>query len=241
MPGPDLPDHVLHGGRLLHNLGEGVFEDVTALHGVDLYGLDEDGIFAFSSTFVDDDGDGWQDLAIAVDFHRSRIYWNTAGIDGSAYVDGSAAAKINRESNAMGSTWADVDGDGDFEWFVSAIAELDDKCDRNETPPCWKGSGNRLYSYANAREFSDATDQAGVRDGAWGWGTTFFDADNDGDQDLSLANGWPGRDLNGGFTHADTPTKLWLNDGAGSMSEEGDARGVFDRGQGRSLVAFDYD
>lgn len=241
MPGPGLPDHQLHGARLLHNLGEGVFEDVTAIHGVGLYGLDEDGIFTFSSTFVDADRDGWQDLAIAIDFHRSRIYWNTAGMNGSAYVDGSTGANINRESNAMGSTWADVDRDGDLDWFVTSIAELDDECDANEEPPCWAGSGNRLYSYAGQRQFSEASDQAGVRDGAWAWGTSFFDADNDGDQDLSLANGWPGRDLNGGFYHADTPTKLWINDGTGVMSEEGQARGVADQGQGRALASFDYD
>jgi hypothetical protein len=227
----------LHGGRLLHNLGEGVFEDVTLAAGVELVMLDEDGMFPYSSSFVDLDGDGWQELAIAIDFRRSRLFWNNA--DGT-FLDGSTAANVNRESNAMGSTFADVDRDGDLDWFVTSIAEAD-TCEPRETPPCWSGSGNRLYSYAGARTFSLATDTAGVRDGAWAWGTTFFDADNDGDQDLALGNGWPGRDLHGGFYHADTPTKLWINDGTGIMSEEGEARGVFDKGQGRGMLAFDYD
>jgi enediyne biosynthesis protein E4 len=237
MPALDDPALALHGGRLLHNLGDGVFEDVTAAAGVELSMLDEDGIFPYSSSLVDLDGDGWQDLAIAIDFHRSRLFWNNG--DGS-FTDGSALASINRESNAMGSTFGDVDGDGDLEWFVTSIAEADE-CEPQETPPCWAGSGNRLYSYAGERTFTLATDAAGVRDGAWAWGTTFFDADNDGDQDLALGNGWPGRDLHAGFYHADTPTKLWINDGTGVMSEEGEARGVFDKGQGRGLLAFDYD
>ena len=31
--------------------------------------------------------------------------------------------------------------------------------------------------------FSDATDEAGVREGFWGWGTAFLDFDNDGDEE----------------------------------------------------------
>lgn len=237
MPSLDDPALALHGGRLLHNLGDGMFEDVTAAAGVELSMLDEEGMFPYSSTFVDLDGDGWQDLAIAIDFHRSRLFWNNG--DGS-FLDGSELANINRESNAMGSTFGDVDRDGDLDWFVTSIAEADE-CEADEVPPCWSGSGNRLYSYAGARTFANATDGAGVRDGAWAWGATFFDADNDGDQDLALCNGWPGRDLHAGFYHADTPTKLWINDGTGVMSEEGEARGVFDKGQGRGMLAFDYD
>jgi enediyne biosynthesis protein E4 len=240
MPLPGQPYHDVHGGRLLHNLGDGTFEDVTDDYGVGLYDLDEDGIFAFSSTFVDVDGDGWQDLAIAIDFHRSRMFWNQGG---GGYVDGTNVAQVNRESNAMGSTWADLDRDGDLDWFVTSIAELDDQCDDGEQPPCWSGSGNRMYSYSGNRVFAEVTDAVGVRDGAWAWGTVFFDADNDGDADLSLANGWPGRDLNGGSYHADTPTRLWLNELAPdpSMTEEAEARGVFDKGQGRGMLAFDYD
>lgn len=238
MPKPGEPDHDVHGARLLHNLGGGIFEDVTEAYGVGLHGEDLKGIFAFSSTFVDVDGDGWQDLVLAVDFYRSRLYWNFGG---EVYLNGTQQAKVNRESNAMGSTWADFDGDGALDWFVTSIAELENQCEDGQTPPCWAGSGNRLYRYAGAREFAERTDAAGVRDGAWAWGTAAFDADNDGDQDLSLANGWPGRDLNGGLYHADTPTQLWLNDGAGVMSEEGEVRGVYDKGQGRAVVSFDYD
>jgi hypothetical protein len=140
----------------------------------------------------------------------------------------------------MGSTWADLDRDGDLDWFVTSIAELDDECEEGEEPPCWSSSGNRLYSYAGARTFTNVTDAVGVRDGAWAWGTVFFDADNDGDQDLTLANGWPGRDLNGGFYHHDTPTRLWINENT-VMSEEGELRGVYDKGQGRGMLSFDYD
>nr|WP_255216348.1 CRTAC1 family protein [Pseudenhygromyxa sp. WMMC2535] len=240
-PQPGDPGFASHRARLLRNTGGGYFLDRTEALGVDLWGADVDGTFAFSSTFADLDDDGWQDLAITVDFHRSRLFWNPGAEDpGGPFIDGSVAAKINRESNAMGSSFADVDLDGAFDWFVTSIAESR-PCDIDEQPPCWAGSGNRLYRYFGAREFQLYTDLAGVRDAAWAWGASFFDADNDGDPDLAVANGWPGRDISGGLYHADTPMRLWLNQGVGVMSEEGEARGVDDRGQGRGLVSFDYD
>jgi hypothetical protein len=239
---PDSPaEQALHGGRLLHNRGgaePGVFDDVTDALGVSLLGNDDKGVFAFSAAFVDLDDDGWQDLAVAVDFGESRLFWS---LEGQLFIDGTSPAQVNKESNAMGSTFADVDRDGDLDWYVTSIAEARE-CDEDELPPCWRGSGNRLYENSGEREFVRIEDAAGVRDGAWAWGTAFFDLDNDGDQDLVLANGWMGRDLAGGFYHRDTPMRLWINHGPGElMSEEGELRGVDDRQQGRGLVSFDYD
>lgn len=237
----DASEAAKHGGRLLHNLGPaqpGVFEDVTTAMAVELRGADERGVFPFSASFVDLDGDGWQDLVIAVDFHHSRLFWNYAG---QLFLDGTSPAQVNKETNAMGSTFADVDRDGDLDWYVTSIAQVG-ACEEGELPPCWLATGNRLYENLGERVFSRAEDVYGVRDGAWAWGTAFVDIDNDGDDDLTLANGWPGRDLEGGFYHADTPMKLWLNQGPGVvMNEEGELRGVDDRQQGRGVVDFDYD
>jgi len=230
------------GSRLLHGLGGGEFEDVTDIAGVSVNTAvpSKPGAWGFGSSFVDLDQDGWPELVISVDFGAARLFWNEAGVGGT-FVEGSDAAGVADESNAMGSSFGDVDGDGLFDWFVSAIAESNPEgC--AITDCLWRGTGHRLYRNLGERSFEDITDQAGVRDDqAWGWGNSLFDADNDGDLDLALATGWPGRGVYHTFAHLDTPLRLWINQGEGSFSEEGQPRGFADRGQGRGLVSFDYD
>lgn len=87
--------------RLLRNLGAaapGSFEDTTVAAGVDLALVD-----SFASSFTDLDGDGWQDLVVAADFRRSRLFWNNG--DGT-FRDGTAAAGVGTDENGMGSRWA---------------------------------------------------------------------------------------------------------------------------------------
>jgi hypothetical protein len=226
------------GPRLLHNRGDGTFEDVTGPAGVSMVDSSDKGMFGFSSTFVDLDDDGWLDLAVAADFRSSRLFWNEG--DGT-FTNGTVVANVNRESNAMGSTFGDFDGDGRLDWFVTSIAELDAVCDGDPECDEWKGTGNRLYHNEGHRTFSESSVAAGVRDGAWAWGASFFDFDNDGDQDVVQANGWPGRDLNGGLYHQNTPMRLWQNDGNGVMQEIAEERGLTNRDQGRAVLVLDFD
>jgi hypothetical protein len=228
--------------RLLHNLGPaqpGHFEDATAASEIDLEAISvsPDGVYAFAPAFIDLDRNGWPDLAIASDFGTSRLYWNDG--DGT-FSDGTVHARVGTDENGMGSTFGDLDGDGDFEWFVTSIHDADETC---EAESCdWGYSGNRLYEYQAGRRFSDATDEYGVREGHWGWGAAFFDWQNDGDLDLVMTNGidFPG-DVDAPF-NAD-PMRLWTRAAPGqpAMSEVSAAEGVVDTGSGKGLLVFDYD
>lgn len=214
--------------RLLHNLGAadpGRFEDVTEAMGIDLQtsgplASSGPGAFGFAPAFVDLDGDRWPELALAADYGTSRLLWN----DGTGrLVDGTAASGLVNDANGMGSTLGDYDGDGDLDWFISAI---------------WHDGGprgNRMYRNEGGRRFKETTDALGVRETGWAWGAAFFDADHDGDLDLALTGGWPT------VTFQDDPLRLWINEGAGPWPDRAVELGIDDRRGGRGLVPFDYD
>ena len=50
--------------------------------------------------------------------------------------------------------------------------------------------GNSLYRNEGDGTFTDVSDEAGVRDGQWGWGAQFMDYDNNGRLDLYAVNGF---------------------------------------------------
>ena len=215
--------------RLLHGRGAaapGSFEDVTEAMGIDLRVVAplvdaRPGEYGFGPAFVDLDDDGWPELALAADFSTSRLWWNEGG---TAFVDGTIAAGVATERNGMGSTFGDVDGDGDLDWFVSAI--------HTERFP---GLGNRLYLNDGERQLSEASEAYGVRDGGWGWGAALLDLDHDGDLDLALASGWQTSEFQ------DDSLSLWIDEGMLPWPERAAELGVGAISQGRGLLPFDYD
>lgn len=228
---PDDPlGNSIDHNRLLHGVGAaapGSFEDVTVAMGIDLRALApivdaKAGSYGFAPAFVDLDDDGWPEVALAADFGTSRLWWNEGGL---ALTDTTFASGLGTERNGMGSTFGDYDGDGDLDWFVSAI----------ETPE-FPWLGNRMYRYDGGRLFTDVTDVLGLRDGGWAWGAAFADLEHDGDLDLALAAGWPSTPY-----HADM-VKLWRNDGPEEpWPDRAVPWGVTFARQGRGLLPLDYD
>ncbi|MEZ6190690.1 MAG: FG-GAP-like repeat-containing protein [Phycisphaerales bacterium] len=211
--------------RLFRNLGAsnpGMFEDVTVAAGINVYRNTTS--FRYSPRFVDLDRDGHMDLTFASDFHTSQLFWNNG--DGT-FTDGTLPAGVGTDFNGMGTTFADYDGDGDLDWFITNITA-------DPNIPSGFGGWNRLYRNNGDRTFTDVTQQAGVRDSRWSWGTTFFDADNDSDFDLIATNGFNG----GGFDF--DRTYFWQNDN-GVFTDVSNASGITDTGQGRGLAHLDYD
>ena len=210
--------------RLLRNQGlsnPGFFTDqteaarVTMPNQFTLYG---EGVYSFSPRFSDLDGDGWPDLTVVTDFRGSRLFWNTG--DGLTFADGTEAAGVGLDKNGMGSAIGDYNGDGLLDWFVTSIEQFN--------------NGNRLYRNEGGRVFSNQTDNAQVRNGGFGWGTAFFDYDNDRDEDIVMTNGWPN------YISNTDQVKLFQND-AGVFTEIATDAGMTDTGQGRGLLTFDYD
>jgi len=145
------------------------------------------------------------------------------------FTNDTLAANVGTDENGMGSDVADIDGDGDLDWFVTAIWDTD-ACDNT-----WGCTGNRLYLNDGNGVFTDGTDAAGVRDGAWGWGAAMVDWDNDGDVDILHTNGFPDPAFTG------DETRVFDNDGYGVFTDVACEVGAGIPGQGRALIPFDYD
>ncbi|MBM4268821.1 MAG: hypothetical protein FJ144_19770 [Deltaproteobacteria bacterium] len=220
--------------HLWRNDGDGTFTDVSELRGIVLEespaipGL----VFTFAPTFADLDGDGWPELLYSSDFHVSQVFHNDQG----TFRDVTTA--VISDENGMGSAVADYDGDGDLDWFVSSIWDP-----TAITDPHVGKTGNRLYRNLGDGSFEDATDEAGVREGDWGWGSTFADLNNDGHLDLFHVNGFGLIQYHGPtwLPFMEDPARLFVSDGDGTFTESGASLGVADRGSGRGVVAFDYD
>ena len=163
----------------------------------------------------------------ASDSETSQVLRNEAGIK---FVD--ATTNVIDDKNGMGGTVADYDRDGDLDWFVSSIHTLE--ADDNDVG---SDTGNRLYRNMDGLgNFEDATDEANVRNGDWGWGSCFADFDNDGHVDLFHTNGYPDVDER----YADDPSRLFMANGDGSFSERAFSSGITHDGQGRGTVCADF-
>jgi enediyne biosynthesis protein E4 len=215
--------------HLWRNDGGFHFTDVSASSGVMAAWAERPLDLSFTPNFVDVNEDGWPDILVSSDFGSSRVFINRG--DGT-FRDATDPAVVTDE-NGMGSAIGDWDGDGHLDWFVSSIWEPSGVAGGN-----WGTTGNRLYRGHGDGTFEDATDVAGVRHGFWGWGSTFADLDDDGWLDLFHVNGWS--DPHAVNFQAD-PARLFVGTGGGGAMERSAAVGLVDDGDGRGVVAFDYD
>ncbi len=162
-----MPDH------LYRNRGEGRFEDVsdTALVG---------GRFgpALGVVAADFDGDAWTDIYVAND-GTENILWINQG-DGTfrdtALASGAALSALGVPEASMGVDAGDFDNDGDDDLFMTHLMR----------------EGNNLYVNDGTGLFADRSARAGLGASSLaytGWGTSWFDYDNDGWLDLLAVNG----------------------------------------------------
>lgn len=162
------------GDSLFHNNGDGTFEDVTKKAGVP----DPDGYYGMGVICSDFDQDGLVDIFVANDSVPNFLYHNNG--DGTfkeiGFTSGTAVNENGSEQGSMGVTVGDYDHDGRFDLFVT---NFDDDY-------------NTLYHNDGPNAFTDvsyAAKVAAVSLPYVGWGTKFFDYDNDGWVDLFVANG----------------------------------------------------
>ncbi|MEJ6719555.1 MAG: hypothetical protein ACJAT6_000807 [Akkermansiaceae bacterium] len=176
-----------NGGRnvLLANLSDFKFGDVTKQVGMD----QNNTRWSFAASWEDFDRDGDPDLYVANDFGRNCLYRN----DDGKFVN--SAPEVGAEDMAAGMSvsWGDFNRDGEADLFVGNMfssagqrVAFQRKFSDGKTR---MARGNTLFS-ANDGVFQDHSLESGVTNGGWAWSSGFADLNNDGWQDLVVANGY---------------------------------------------------
>ncbi len=211
--------------------GRGRFTDATESAGL----TDRALAYGLGVRAADFDRDGDLDIFVANDSNANYLYRNEGnatftetGLWSGAAFDAHGAAQAG-----MGVTVGDADGDALLDIFVTNFSE--------DFATLRKGDG--------AGFFEDVSAPSGVGQATFKplkWGTVFADLDNDGDQDLVVANGhiYPQVDRHPQFGLTYAQRNLLLeNDGRGRFKDATSraGSGFAALGLSRGLAAGDYD
>ena len=215
--------------RLFRNRGDGAFEDVSKVSGIDRHKSR-----AFGVVSIDADGDGWQDLLVAGDATPNLVLLNKQ--DGTFQEAGfEADMAFNPEGVArsgMGIDAGDFDGDGNPDFVVTNF--------HDEFHALYRNGGKFPF-----RELSRSSGLTRFTVPYVGWGVRFIDYDNDSHQDLIIVNGHVTRTIElarRDITYLQLPLLLG-NDGRGKLLDLAERAGpVFRTGHAaRGLATGDFD
>lgn len=177
---------------LYRNNGDGTFTDVTLAAGVGAEGL-----FGMGVAVGDYDNDGFPDLLV-LGYGRCILYHNNGN---GTFTDVSAHAGVENTGRwASSAAWFDYDNDGKLDLVIANYVDWSPErnfyCgDRGPGmrsychPDDFHGQPPTLYHNNGDGTFADVSKSSGIGlKGGNGLGVVTFDYDNDGWQDIFIAN-----------------------------------------------------
>ena len=209
--------------RLFVQQPDGTALDTAAAAGVDW--LDR----SYGALLVDLDNDGDQDLVVS-----ASVSLLVMQNDGSGNFTVRTRLEPNPTAHSLSA--ADYDGDGRLDIYVCSYGNSFETFADSKTPLPWhdanNGAPNTLYRNEADWQFTDVTTQVGLDDNnrRYSYSAGWEDFDNDGDQDLYVANDF-GRN------------NLYLNDHtqSGRFRDVASSFGVEDTASGMSVDWADFD
>ena len=169
----------------MSNLGGFQFTDVTQK-----VGLDQNNTrWSFSASWEDYDRDGDPDLYVANDFGRNCLYQNNNG----QFSNIAKKAGVEDMAAGMSVSWGDSNRDGAPDLLIGNMFssagqrvsfQRDYKVEKKRM-----ARGNTLFT-TSKDGFEDASIASGITNSGWAWSSGFADLNNDGWQDLVVANGY---------------------------------------------------
>ena len=192
---PSFNGHSAERSQLYLNQGGGKFKDISEQSGLDTKA------WAMAAAALDVNKDGYQDLYVSNDFGYDELWINQKN---NSFINEAKMYGTNFRGNGMNVSFLDADGDLEWDVYISAI-DMFSKGFRFNFPQddtqftfddeVYKStfyiSGNQLFVNKKDRPYASIAENFfSPGDRGWSWGASFFDIDNDGDQDFYLANGY---------------------------------------------------
>ncbi len=186
------PDLVVCGGdgcHLFRNRGDGTLEDVTEASGI------SHDAEARMPVVADFDNDGRRDLFVTYARDSNRLFRNVSEGTALRFEDVTESSGLFQEGDVSGPAVAfDYDGDALLDLYVGNFGNYLEGASAWVATDSKNAMKNRLYRNVSSRDgagglrFEDVSVDSGVEDTGWAQALSHFDYDNDGDQDLYVAN-----------------------------------------------------